>query len=1556
MYSDATLTNYLQTSSAVATKSKVLAEWNLNTTENIRSIGNYKNRPIASNTANTLPDTWVYEDDNTPEASRTWYGFTNYDTVIDSGYVNESDIPVTFRNANLRQQSLLSLEDCFSRFRPRSGINKLRLLQGKKILPVLGDSSKIFSRPRYYAADASDNFKYWSSYREDTAMLGISKTGDPYLIQDAAPFVVYKDKVPTNRIVMKIQTNVGAVDSGKYINPTSPANKDPFFIGSTPNYKSTPLHWKIEKYNGTNWVPIYSTENLEVPDVFTNPDGYFELSYGITNIPEDYTNNFSYVGTFASTSALPLIQDPKQIGQAYLVKSSDTAKGKFYIYNGLITDVALTNYDELDPTYGWYKSEESITNAQMFVTELDKTAAPKYGNAPTEIYREFEYIQGLRVVVNRMVNQSVAFDLIELSPRLVADITDIVTSFSIKKYASDLGVSNLPVGQLLAGTGSISLIDYEEVFNLNSQTSLLNVYDGDVLKTTFVNKNLQLKFYEAISQILQGSSDYKDFYIPIKTMYADGFPQYDDSNRNLEMNLRDLTFYLESRIAPEMLLIESSLSYIISSLLDSIGFSNYNFLRKDGVPDEVIPYFMVAPNKTVMQILQELAIATQTTMFFDEANNFVVMSKEYLVPDSSRPTDITLYGSDNDGKKANIINISSESNDIYNDGKIVHYNRYIKRAPNNLTSLSYLDRYQTQAYQRVILWTVDGTRSRMQSKNEEPQGETGYSLSATILEKTLTDQLPEVKNGVVINNTMDLGDSSYWLSNYNGYVYANGEIIKYDAVQYTVTSTTEVNLVNPQTPVRVTGKPIGTTVTLSTSVPHGFSVGDLAVISGASGYNGTYPIVEVPSPTSFTFVSGQVGTINTAGKVSSISTVWISSDSEYRKYFSLLSFGAKMYKTGVVRISAEPFYSTDNTALIEGKVSKHGRGQFGTKPTTHYSAADGDKDWSKVATPLVCNYQHIFNRKEDDDDGDRQYEINSGVTATITNNRVSISKKTMRQPSTTIANFLSLPKTDLKTGAPTFSSQVQSSALIFDGPSFAKKAGTNEDAVPQSAPSCINYVKKDLSSRATKFDTFGTRMRILGSPPKRLDKDGGYIDDVYSQNPIGSYSIFNIKTSQDVSINSEINASSGGIAIKTNANGEGYYLEIAAINYSNIENLVTSNGATAEDVFFYKMKLVNNILQPTVLFSTYKNIFADAGIFTGKVKNIIDREDSVYDLSVRMSNRKVGNKTVNDFEIYLNNDNIGSVSDTSPITNLQENVSLFIRGSSRVMFENVFALDTTGYDSANKTSEEKSMFNIFDNKAVSNLTYNKHYLNNLLVSGFLSNINASKANTNTVYYEEFGTVMREVAYFNAKFDKAYPALRSTVSPNPASLGGWFVAGYNATPYRAEFLVFNTTDFTLNLGDNKEGSTQLNISGISFTQEVANELTVDSYYNNRIQSSREANSADAGLYRTRLTDIRNNRKVYGSKAFTIDSPYIQSQEMAENLMSWVVEKVSKPRKAVGVEIFGMPIIQLGDIIEFYYDESKTKPNAVTGSRFVVYGIEHDTEEAGPSTKLYLSEVV
>ncbi len=52
---------------------------------------------------------------------------------------------------------------------------------------------------------------------------------------------------------------------------------------------------------------------------------------------------------------------------------------------------------------------------------------------------------------------------------------------------------------------------------------------------------------------------------------------------------------------------------------------------------------------------------------------------------------------------------------------------------------------------------------------------------------------------------------------------------------------------------------VGTTVTITTSSPHGLSVGDSVVVAGVSaffgGYNGTFTVTSVPTPTTFTYES-----------------------------------------------------------------------------------------------------------------------------------------------------------------------------------------------------------------------------------------------------------------------------------------------------------------------------------------------------------------------------------------------------------------------------------------------------------------------------------------------------------------------------------------------------------------------------------------------------------------------------------------------------------------------------------------------------------------------------
>lgn len=1541
MYSDISLTNHLQASSSVSTKTKVVVEWNLNSSETIQAVGNYKNRPMSADmSANTAPNTaWNPNENESTKATNEWFGYTDYDVVVDGGYTDEDLTPVTFRSSKDRQKSLMSLEDCFNRFRPRSGINKLRFFgKGKKIIPITGFGN-IFANPRYYAGSKDDKFKYWSSYRtQDNTEYGISGfyINAPSVIQDAAPFVIYKNLIPTNKIVIKLQTNVSNNNSL----PT--VNADPFYSGSTPNYKSTPLIWKVQKYTGTAWVDIYST----ISDEFVGDaaqTGYFQLSYGLTNteILVDYKNTFLLLGTLSSTDALPLIQEPKQKGQAYLVKSSNTDKGTLYIYNGGTSSTKLNNYLSVVPNYGWYKSEESITNSQMFVTELDKTLAPSFTESSVTKYREFEYIQGLRIVVTTMANTNCTFDLIELSPRLEADITDNVLSFSVKKFASDIGVSNLPAGQLLASTGDISIFDNNEVFNKNNLNSLLNITSS----ITLINKGLQVRLYEIISNvakefailsnspqptgttnititannggIAQGDSvvvsgvspsgyngtwtaqagtdstkivlnigsnpgnittigtaiksepTYRDFYVPIKTMYSDGFPQYNDANREVSMTLRDLTFYFESFLAPEILLRNASVSFIVATLLDSIGFSNYKFLRVPSVSDAVIPYFMVPPDKNIMQVLQDLAIATQTTMFFDEVNNFIIMSKEYLVPQSPsvRNRDILLYGADEGIRKTNILSVNSESNDIYNDGKIVYYNRYIQKAPNDLQTLSLLDKNQTFEYQRSVLWALEADEKTLQSKNEEDITQTAYPLTAIPLASTLNDTLPEViagtPNPVITNNIINFGDGVYWMGRFAGYFYSNGEIIKYDAIEYSYGSNDSTN------------------------------------------------------------------------------TVWITSNEEYQYYFSQINKGDKMYKTGRVRIYAEPFYETNGTYKI-GPVSKHGRAQFGTTIAKH-TVDDGTTAqwWETPQKSLPTQYHQLFKGKD--------------TSSTIIENKTDIANKSITTK-TKIKNFLGRQTYSTKSRTTTVTDTIQSSGLLLSGPSFSSDI---------SAMGTIGYVKKVLATNIA-YDTYGARLRFFGD----AKEDPAYVNlnASYPAYDLSSNLKFNNADGTYISGPSKIAGKSGGMAIMTNSKGEGYYYELVALDYTNPEVVKTST--TINTLFFYKLKEVNGVLVPEILHQEFRNILVDTGKFAGKILKTRET-DSVYDIGISLSKNS---STSWIFSLYLDNEQIKILEDTSPINSgVSESISLFVRGPSEAMFENMYAMrrfltqnEMTITVDSNLSESEKATtayrvgsfpnsVKVFDDTKVSGIYATKYALSPLVQTGFLSKLSVSSIPENEIFYEEFGAIMRECAYFNVKFDKAYPALTSLISPVPASLGGYLVAGYNSTPYRAEFLIFNTTDFVLDLGANKNYLDNVSITGLTFTQETARDLTVDEFLTDKSNYLQKVNYNPVE-YKNRYIDIKNNRLLYGTKSFVIDSPYIQTTDLAQNLMDFIINKVSKPRKAVAVETFGMPIIQLGDIVSFSYDTTKTLPNTVSGNNFVVYASEYKRDVKGPSTVLYLSEVI
>ena len=1375
MFNNSDLVEYFKTSNNININSVITAEWNMNVPGNIKKIGNYRYRPNDSMSIyKNIPNTFD------PDDGGDYYSDADLSYEQIQNTYNIDDTLQIFQSINQKRSMYYSLEDCTKPFRPRSGINKATFFNGK-YLPantLFGDSA-----PRYYMASRNDIFKYWTSYRkEDDIERGIAnnKINNINYIEDACPFIVYKDSVPCNRIVIKVQTNVGQKDSGSFqtINGTK---NSPFYGNSN---KTVPSRFKVQVLKNNSWVDILNiNENSrrnDQSDIF-GADGYLEIFY---------SNN------------------------------------------------------------EWFLKSETVDYETPFVTQLSDPLKTTSADG-TFYYNEFDYIDGIRIVVLSMNVFDSTFDLIEFSPRLVANISDRVSDFKITKMMSDLSQGAIPVGQLLASTGSITIFNDDFAFNENNSKSIVKNY---------LNKNIKFVFYENI----YNDNFSINYFVPIKTLYSESFPQTNNDGSSVMLELRDFYFYFESQIAPRMLLTDVSLSFAISTLLDSVGYTNYTFKRIGSEKDSIIPYFFVAPDQTLAEVLNELAISTQTAMFFDEYNNFTVMSKNYIFPESGdRQTSFTLVGTNNQERVGaiknkeitselpNIISISSQDKKIYNDGKINYTTRYIQRSYGSIRQSALVDKEKTWIYKPALLWEVSG-EDVLKSINEKVSRQSTFVLGALPINSDLSSTVPYVSNGVVINNTFDVGENIYWLTKYKGYFYSSGEIIRYDAVQFNITGT---------------------------------------------------------------------------------GNVWISDNQEYQDYFGSLPFNGKMYPTGLIRILANPYYEVidSQTRIKDGPVFEHGRGQFGTPITNHYAGLSSH--WTQDTFLRGCNMKsnYLFTTSSE-----IEYPETTLGAAGINN---TLAKKSARTG--IIKNFMAsnyFTETEINSLQSTQAGTIQSSAMVMTGPSF-DSGDTPVDF--------ISYVYKPLDS---SYKHFGTRMRIIGSVET---------DENRLQTPVGSATYYQIPANQP-NQNSNIGGGSGGLGVMINPEtNNGYYFEIIALTEKNIESYLKINPDGSSDinisnVVFYKIKKdsAGNAI-PIKLWSGISSILVDDGRFTGQYRLAAEENPTVYDLSVEYVN--VG--TTRRFYLYLNNKLVGVVDDTDPLP-AYNNTSLFVRGSSKCMFENIYAL-SENYSQNTVFNVSEPMSAVFGaDKINANDALRKYAMSGIVQSTYLSGISSLQPPKYNMYFDEFGSIFREVAYFNIKYDKAYPALYAQISPSASTIKGYVVSGFQADSYGAEFLIFNATDSALNL-DETSGN-YLRIQGITFTQDTTYTVSVDDYFNKK-SNFMEIDNINNSAVRSELVSmkeynyIKQSRLNHGISSFTLETPYIQTSSDAEDLLGWIIEKSMRPKKLVGANIFAMPILQLGDIVKIDYNKEDVDVISDPEKEFVIYNINYERDVNGPNMTVYMAEI-
>lgn len=738
MFKSAELKHHLETASVIRSLPKVTGEINLNDLGRISKIGNYRCDPSNG----VQPNMTYFEDD--PQTINATLSYAQ--DVLESGDVDDVGERV-LNSVDATLPKLFPLQDVFGRHRPRSGINKLLYYGG-----YIDDSSSAY-RPRYYVASRNDPFKYWTSYRvEDGATRGVSATDGS--ITDVAPFVVYSDTLLANRIVVKMQTQVGTEQIADFLDAAGNVVHDPFFGSGN---SRTPKSFRVQLLKDGMWRTAYTFMD-DVP-----ADGYVELGYGLVLDPA-YADSFELKGELEAAYLLP---DPAgfDTGDAFLVGEG---KGTLFV---LVDE----EWQSVTPVYGW----SLATSSHIVKTLVDPVP---FDDGSYKAYREFDWFNGVRIVVDSMNLPETTFDLIELSPRLRFDLTDRAETFSVTKTMGDLSQSALPVGDLRAGTGSIGISNTDfvltESFAIDLQTG-----KGSVL-APYVQDEIKFDFSETIYNV----NGHK-YNVPIKTLWSEETPRVVNEPSTVSFELRDEYFIFEKASAPQLLLEDVSLSKIVMVLLDNIGFEKYAFLRNG--PEPIIPYFFMSADMSVAEVLSALSQATQTAMYFDENNIFVVSMPEYALPSAgSRETDLILRGEDSDTGLANIQEISSSDRVMYNNGEVVFTKRYIQRQSRYSQSL-YGDKEKEWIYSPTLLWEASG-QDNVKAQNEAVAKQSSFTLSAFPLSVDLSNELPYVVAGEVTNNIINVGESANYFSSYDGYLWANGEIIHYDAIEFYVTGTGNV--------------------------------------------------------------------------------------------------------------------------------------------------------------------------------------------------------------------------------------------------------------------------------------------------------------------------------------------------------------------------------------------------------------------------------------------------------------------------------------------------------------------------------------------------------------------------------------------------------------------------------------------------------------------------------------------------------------------------------------------------------------------------------------------
>ncbi len=982
--------------------------------------------------------------------------------------------------------------------------------------------------------------------------------------------------------------------------------------------------------------------------------------------------------------------------------------------------------------------------------------------APTQ----FKKIRGIRFRVISMINTYVreskkaSLELLEISPRLEADVTDYVESFNLNSSIGDSTSFGLPVGSVVSGAGNVSLSNEDGQFLFAS-----------ILSTSkMLNEDVKFNFYQKVydPELTQTLN------VPLGVMFSSQWNIGQDYS--VSIDIEDGMKYLRQLSAPDfMIAANARTSAIILMILDNVGITGLEFKKSSDSTinkneDTLIKSFFCKNEQTVAEVLEQIAIATQCSMFYDVSGKLNVLTKERLTENASIE-ESTGPSENEDQQKTdfwfvmdeNVVSGDAEYQYIHEINEV--YNEVYKA---NVASLS----------EEKINPITDGDITYHYYGPKKVAGLFGLSDTQNDLyKKLLLDQAP--LNALSFSN-YDYGTTIMWRpSDDNLAVLGAANIVK-DVYQYRLATDPntfkdeEFTAFNEDNAVRQM-------YNLHTSA----SARQSLII-----YMDTNEGLTIPDYEGYVLIDNEY--IKYRGKLfyqaktnGSYGNKIIFTEEEFSELkFSLNKGDSLLFRGLVVEVKLKNIGKQDDKYIY--KVIGDGRGKFNSDVSRHYAVIEqSDGIEPEKRFKLMLGESKNFN-VPGALDATTKFDFADKI-------KYKSAKKFLGTlPPESLSSYLGFLKISGPTGPKSDTDVLESIISSSASKTVSDKLKNMNQQVDSDVPGDFDdyiYMQGERAIYGQKItlpfspNYISTRMRLYS--PRKLISDNRQI----------------------MSTNSSI----AGIGFGMNADGEGYFLEVESAGSGKD---VVSEEAFLKNLRFYKVTLEKDkkgkmVYTPKLLRKASVGGFTVFDSAAQVIKSDNNSLDPVFELDILIKQEDKKMK----YTIYYGDTKIDEYLE--PIGEAigidSKNIYMFVRNDSQAIYEYIAAAAKPSGKSSKYYFKNKKQFE--KRLAQGSISTNQ---------SFLFKDDRGDA---LFYYNDFAKLARQVREYNIRFNG--PAISSALLDISEINPKYLIKKYNPSAFGAKLVVANISGGALTLG--ADSDLPLYIVGIALEELSTGNVTAKEIY-------------------------------------------------------------------------------------------------------------------------------